>query len=219
MYRYMDSGKQQDEYGYDAPGEAAMPNTSEFDAEKARRGARLLLEAVGRDPEAGALTETWNRRIPEMLATLTEGRRPEARPTMRTFDAETDGLVVKTGIPLHSTCEHHLLPFSGVAHVAYRPGDEMVGLSKLVRYVKWRARRLTTQEELTRALATGLADELDARGVIVEMTARHMCEMMRGVETETATTTRERVGSVTDVDRDQFRDAVRRHGESGTRSV
>jgi GTP cyclohydrolase I len=129
---------------------------------------------------------------------------------MRTFEAETDEAVIKTGIPLYSVCEHHLLPFHGVAHVAYRPGERMVGLSKLARYVRWRSRRLTTQESLTRGIATGLAEELDPRGVVVEVSARHLCEAMRGVETATETTTRETVGEVTEGDRRRFREAVRR---------
>jgi len=181
-----------------------------FDEEKAREGARLLLEAVGRNPDEAGIYDTWQRRMPEMLETLTEGRRHEAKPVMRTFDAETDSLVVKTGIPLYSMCEHHVLPFHGTAHVAYRPGEEMVGISKLVRYVRWRARQLTTQEELTRDIATGLADELAAESVLVELTATHMCEQMRGIETTTETTTFETVGDVPASDIEQFRDAVRR---------
>lgn len=129
---------------------------------------------------------------------------------MRTFETETDGLVVKTGIPLYSLCEHHLLPFYGVAHVAYRPAESMVGLSKLARYVRWRSRRLTTQEALTSDIATGLADEIGASGVAVEVTATHMCEAMRGVETSTSTTTRETVGELSTIDHEQFRESVRR---------
>ncbi|MFC6824939.1 GTP cyclohydrolase I [Halopelagius fulvigenes] len=181
-----------------------------FNEEKAREGARLLLEAVGRDPGERSLSDTWMRRVPAMLETLTEGRRPEEKPTMRTFETETDSLVVKTGIPLYSLCEHHLLPFHGVAHVAYRPEESMVGLSKLARYVRWRSRRLTTQEALTNDIATGLADEIDAACVAVEITATHMCEAMRGVEMSTATTTRETVGELSTTDREQFRESIHR---------
>ncbi|RLM95074.1 GTP cyclohydrolase I [Haloarcula sp. Atlit-7R] len=191
--------------------ETATHPTDDFDEEKARRGARLLLEAAGRDPSSAGLSETWSRRVPDMFETLTEGARSESKPIMRTFDAETDGLIVKTGIPLYSMCEHHMLPFQGVAHVAYRPGDQMVGLSKLIRYVRWQSRQLTTQETLTRDIAAGLADELDAHGVVVELTATHMCEVMRGIETETETTTREYVGTISEADRTQFRESVRRH--------
>ncbi|MFB6222187.1 MAG: GTP cyclohydrolase I [Haloarcula sp.] len=192
------------------------PTTEDdFDEEKARHGARLLLEAVGRDPDAAGISDTWSRRVPEMLETLTEGSRTESKPVMRTFESETDGLIVKTGIPLYSMCEHHMLPFKGVAHVAYCPGEEMVGLSKLIRYVRWQSRQLTTQETLTRDIATGLADELDAHGVAVEVTATHMCEVMRGVEAETETTTRERVGTFTESDRDQFSESIRRSSAAG----
>lgn len=183
--------------------------TEDFDREKAREGARLLLEAVGRDPDARGISDTWTRRVPAMFETLTEGQREAAKPTMRTFEAKTDGLVIKTGIPLYSMCEHHLLPFYGAAHVAYKPGKSMVGLSKLVRYVRWQSRRLTTQEALTSGVATGLADELGAEGVVVEITATHMCEAMRGVETATATTTYESVGELSSADRERFRESVR----------
>lgn len=204
----MDSQEQRADYPQGS-GETTGPMAG-FDEQKAQQGTRLLLEAVGRNPDEAGVYDTWQRRVPAMLETLTEGRRPEEKPVMRTFEAETDSLVVKTGIPLYSMCEHHVLPFHGVAHVGYRPDEEMVGLSKLVRYVRWRSRRLTTQEELTTDIATGLREELGARGVMVEVTATHMCEQMRGVEATTETTTSERVGTVTDADRDQFREAIRR---------
>lgn len=206
----MGSQDQQADYQYGT--EAVTGPPINFDEQKAQEGARLLLEAVGRNPNEASVYETWNRRVPAMLETLTEGMRSEAKPVMRTFDTETSGLVVKTGIPLHSMCEHHMLPFQGVAHVAYRPGESMVGLSKIVRYVRWQSRRLTTQEELTRDIAAGLDDELDAEGVLVELTATHACEAMRGVETASATTTRESVGEVSDTDREQFRESLRRDG-------
>jgi len=163
---------------------------SEIDREKAQRGVRLLLEAVGEDPDSNALAETWQRRVPDAFATLTEGQCGVAKPTIRTFDAETDDLVVKTGIPVYSLCEHHLLPFFGTVNLAYRPNGEVVGLSKLTRYVRWQSRQLTMQEQLTNDIASGLADELDAATVLVEMNATHLCEAMRGVETESTTTTR-----------------------------
>ncbi len=205
----MGSQEQRADYQYEGSGETTGPMAG-FDEQKAQQGARLLLEAVGRNPEETGVYDTWHRRVPAMLETLTEGMRPEEKPVMRTFEAETDSLVVKTGIPLYSMCEHHVLPFHGAAHVAYRPDEEMVGLSKLVRYVRWRSRRLTTQEELTSDIATGLIEELNARGVAVEVTATHMCEQMRGVEAATETTTSERVGTFTDADREQFREAIRR---------
>lgn len=185
------------------------PAADGFDHEKARRGTRLLLEAMGRDPDEGALAETWARRVPDALETLSEGYRGEEKPTMRTFDAdETSELVIKTGIPVHSLCEHHLLPYTGTAHVGYVPGDEVVGLSKLTRYVRWQARRLTVQEQLTTDIATGLAEEIDADGVVVVLTATHLCEAMRGVETGTETRTTATVGNADDEARRRVVDAM-----------
>ncbi|GAD52334.1 GTP cyclohydrolase I type 1 [Halarchaeum acidiphilum MH1-52-1] len=187
-----------------------QPDDDGIDREKAQRATRLLLEALGEDPDRPGLTETWERRVPDAFATLTDGQRREAKPTMRTFDAESDDLVVKTGIPFYSLCEHHLLPFHGTAHVAYRPGEAVVGLSKLARYVRWQSRQLTMQERLTNDVASGLVDELDAPMVLVEMNAIHLCEAMRGIETESTTTTRTAIGEPTDVEREQFRDAIAR---------
>jgi GTP cyclohydrolase I len=181
-----------------------------IDHEKAQRGVRLVLEAIGEDPDRPGLTDTWQRRIPDMLETLSEGDRQAAKPTMRTFEATNEDLVVKTGIPLYSLCEHHMLPYRGTAHIAYRPDEEVVGLSKLIRYVRWQSRRLTMQEDLTQDIAHGLADELDAEGVLVEISATHMCEAMRGIETETTTTTRATVGELTSDERERFRNAVAR---------
>lgn len=181
------------------------------DTEKARRAIRLLLEAIGEDPDNDALAETWHRRVPEILATLTEGTREEEKPTLRTFEAKNNELVVKTGIPIYSLCEHHMFPYHGVAQVAYRPDGEVVGLSKLPRYVRWQSRRLTMQEELTRDIATGLEAELGASAVLVEMSATHLCEAMRGVETATETTTRATAGEPTDADRERFRAAIDRY--------
>lgn len=187
-----------------------------FDHEKAQRGVRLLLEAMGRDPDEGALTETWERRVPDALETLSEGYRDEANPTMRTFDADetTSELVIKAGIPVHSLCEHHLLPYTGTAHIGYRPGDAVVGLSKLTRYVRWQSRRLTVQEQLTSDIATGLAAEIGAEGVVVVISATHLCEAMRGVETGTETRTTATAGNVSDEDRRRILDAAVRTEET-----
>jgi len=183
---------------------------SDIDHEKAQRGVRLLLEAVGEDPDSDALAETWQRRVPDAFATLTEGQRQTAKPTMRTFDAETTDLVVKTGIPVYSLCEHHLLPFFGTVHLAYRPTDEVVGLSKLTRYVRWQSRQLTMQERLTNDIASGLQEELNADTVLVEMNATHLCEAMRGIETESTTTTRATIGDPSEAERERFQAAVNR---------
>lgn len=185
-----------------------QPNANGVDREKAQEATRLLLEAIGKNPDQEGLADTWQRRVPDAFATLTEGNREAAKPTMRTFDAGSDDLVIKTGIPFYSLCEHHLIPFHGTAHVAYRPGDEVVGLSKLARYVRWQSRQLTMQERLTNDIASGLAGELDAPMVFVEMTATHLCEAMRGIETESTTTTRTTIGEPTNIEREQFHAAI-----------
>lgn len=165
------------------------PDGSDVDFEEARRGVRLLLEATGHDPDEDELAETWQRRAPAAFETLTAGNREAEKPAMRTFEAEEGTVVRKHGVPFYSTCEHHLLPFFGTADVAYEPRGEVVGLSKITRYVRWCSRQFTMQERLTRDIATGIKDELDARAVRVELSATHMCEMMRGVETESETVT------------------------------
>lgn len=182
-----------------------------IDWEKAQRGTRLLLEAVGQNPDRGALVDTWKRRVPASLETLTEGHRTAEKPNMRTFDAETDDLVIKTGIPIYSLCEHHLLPYHGTVHLAYRPNGYVVGLSKLSRYVRWQSRKLTIQEELTQSLAMGLEEEIDAEAVVVEVSATHLCESMRGVESATETTTQATAGDISTEDRRRFRSAVDTH--------
>lgn len=184
---------------------------SAIDWRKAQKGTRLLLEAVGEDPNAEQLQETWERRVPATVETLTAGARPEERPELETFPATTDELVIKTGIPLYSLCEHHLLPYIGEAHIAYRPAEEAVGLSKLTRYVRWQSRQLTMQEQLTADIATGLAEELETDLVSVEITATHLCEAMRGIETTTDTTTSATVGQLTTDERQRFRDQISTH--------
>lgn len=183
-------------------------NDEGIDREKVRRATRHLLEAIGADPDRDALIDTWQRRVPETVSTLTEGEREGTKPTMRTFEAESDELILKTGIPIYSVCEHHLLPYHGVAHVGYRPGDDVLGLSKLPRYVRWQSRRLTMQESLTNDIASGLRAEIDASAVIIQITATHLCEAMRGIETATETTTTATAGELTETDRRQFQSAI-----------
>lgn len=185
---------------------------SGIDYDKAREGVRLLLQAVGEDPDNDALVETWQRRVPEAFETLTEGKRAKEKPAMRTFETDNDSLVIKTDIPIYSLCEHHLLPYHGTIHVAYRPNGEAAGLSKLTRYVRWQSRKLTMQEQLTDDIAEGLAEELNAEAVLVELSATHMCEAMRGIETASKTTSWSSVGDPTDAELDRFRQAIRRAG-------
>lgn len=190
---------------------SSIPTDEEtaIDWPKAQEAARLLLEAIGENPERSNLTETWQRRLPAVMETLSEGYRPVEKPTMRTFESEGDDFVVKTGIPVYSLCEHHLLPFYGTAHIAYRSNGVVVGLSKLVRYIQWRSRRLTMQERLTQGIADGLANELDAKTVLVELKMTHLCEAMRGIEAETETTTRASSDTPTEEERQRFQDTIK----------
>lgn len=144
---------------------------------------RGLIAKTGEEPSREDLQDTWNHRAPEAWETLTEGYHDEAKPAMTAFDATHDGLVVKTDIPFYSLCEHHLLPYFGTVDIGYVPNGSVVGISKLIRYTRWRARRLTIQERLTREIAAGLEDEIGAEGVIVRIEGEHLCEAMRGVET------------------------------------
>ena len=189
----------------------ASNESSSIEREKAQQAIRMLLEALGEDPYQSRLEETWKRRVPSSFETLTEGLRETEKPELRTFDSKNADLVVKTGIPIYSLCEHHILPFHGKAHIAYRPDGGVVGLSKLSRYVRWQSRRLTVQEELTRDIAVGLANEIETPAVQVELTATHLCEAMRGVETATETTTQSTVGELTDAERRRFRSAIDSH--------
>ncbi len=145
----------------------------------AQRAVRDLLVALGFDPSDEGLVET-----PRRVATaLTELVTPLPF-TMTTF-ANTDGydqLVLARAIPFHSVCQHHLLPFVGVAHVGYLPADRLVGLSKLARAVDYCARGLQVQERLTIQIATYLNERLTPRGVGVVLEAEHMCMSLRGVQ-------------------------------------
>jgi GTP cyclohydrolase IA len=150
-----------------------------------QRAAADLLRALGADLAAEGLRET-PRRVADAYAELLTP--PPFRAT--TFPNE-DGyseLVVARGIPFHSLCMHHLLPFRGVAHVAYLPGERIVGLSKLARVVERFARDLQIQERLTVQIADWLEDELRPAGAGVVLEAEHLCMSLRGVQQPDART-------------------------------
>jgi len=149
-----------------------------FDAERAEAAVAELLEAVGADPEAEALRET-PARVTRMFAELLTPA--PLRATTFPNDGGYDEMVVVSDIAVSSLCEHHLLPFFGVAHVGYLPGDRIVGLSKLPRVVEHCSRRLQVQERLTMQIADWLEEELRPRGVGVVIEATHLCMSVRGV--------------------------------------
>ena len=144
-----------------------------------------LLVALGQDVTSESLRDT-PRRVAAAFAELLEPR----SFGLTTFpnDEGYDELVVARDIPFSSLCEHHLLPFIGVAHVAYLPGDRILGLSKLARVVELFARRLQVQERLTTQIATWLQQNLAPKGVGVVLEAEHMCMSIRGVRAPGART-------------------------------
>ncbi len=154
-----------------------------FDHARAEAAIRELLIAMGEDPEREGLRETPGR-VARSYAEQVSGirQRPEDVLTT-TFDIGHDEMVLVRDIELWSMCEHHLVPFSGVAHVGYIPNESgrITGLSKLARLVDVYARRPQVQERLTTQIADSLERILEARGVIVVIEAEHLCMTMRGV--------------------------------------
>ena len=152
---------------------------AQIDLEAAERAVSDLLRALGQDPTAEHTRET-PRRVAAAYAELLTPR----EFTLTTFanDENYDELVVARDIPFHSLCEHHMLPFKGVAHVGYLPGERILGLSKLARVVELFARGLQVQERLTKHVADWLQEALDPKGVGVVLEAEHLCMSLRGVQ-------------------------------------
>src|SRR5439155_16516342 len=153
------------------------------DRERAERAVRELLLAVGEDPDREGLTQT-PRRVAEMYREILCGIEENPRDHLEVvFDEGHDEIVVARGIPVYSVCEHHLMPFHGVAHVAYLPNEkgQVCGLSKIHRTVQAYARRLQVQERMTTQIADVIEEALDPRGVFVVVEAEHLCVSMRGV--------------------------------------
>ncbi len=156
---------------------------AEFDAERAAAAVRELLAAVGEDPDREGLRDT-PARVARTYAELLAGMRERPEQVLSTtFDLGHAEMVLVKDIELWSMCEHHLVPFTGVAHVGYIPGaaGRITGLSKLARLVDVYARRLQVQERLTSQVADSLVDLLAPRGVLVVIDAEHLCMTMRGV--------------------------------------
>jgi GTP cyclohydrolase I len=158
---------------------AAATGGRQIDMSAARRAARELLVALGADLEDEGLRET-PRRMAEVYAELLTPQ--DFAPTTFPNDQGYDELVVACDIPFHALCMHHLLPFHGVAHVGYLPGERIIGLSKLARVVDLFARDLQVQERLTEQIAGWLEAHLRAKGLGVVLEAEHMCMSMRGVQ-------------------------------------
>jgi len=142
-----------------------------------------LLRELGEDPTRPGLQETPDR-VARALRHLTDGYAMDAADAIgdALFEQDYDEIVVVKDIPFYSLCEHHLLPFFGVAHVAYAPQGKVVGLSKIPRLVDVYAHRLQLQERMTRQIAEGLESVTRPAGVATVLEARHLCMEMRGVE-------------------------------------
>jgi GTP cyclohydrolase I len=158
----------------------------DVDAAAAERAAADLLVALGMDLTAENLVET-PRRMAQALIEMTTG--PAFDLTTFPNDEHYDELVLVQDLPLQSLCEHHMLPFVGVAHIGYLPGERILGLSKFARLVALHARRPQTQERLTKRIADHLQDQLQARGVGVVIEAEHTCMSLRGARATGARTT------------------------------
>jgi GTP cyclohydrolase I len=156
---------------------------SKMNLEKIEAGVRMILEGIGEDADRPGLQGT-PRRVALMYEEICAGLHQDARAVLQVIPAEThDEMVIVKDIPLYSLCEHHLVPFVGVAHIAYIPRDgRIVGLSKLARVADIMAKKPQIQERLTTEIADLLYKELRATGVMVVIEAEHLCMEMRGVK-------------------------------------
>ena len=151
--------------------------------------AQAMLAHLGEEVRRPGLRDT-PKRFAKAMRFLTGGYEIDPADAVGNgiFDAEGEGVVLVRDVEFHSLCEHHLLPFSGRMHVAYLPGERIIGLSKIPRIIDLYARRLQVQERLTEQVASALVDLLSPRGVIVVGEARHMCMAMRGVQQQNSAT-------------------------------
>ena len=153
-----------------------------MDREKIMQGVRLMLEGIGEDPERGGLKKTPDR-VARMFEEIFGGMNRDPAETVTVLDSDRhDEIVLVRDIPFYSMCEHHLLPFIGVAHVAYLPGNGLMGISKLARIVDIHSRRLQIQERLTTDVAETIMTSVEPRGALVIIEAEHLCMTMRGVK-------------------------------------
>jgi len=167
-----------------------MGTNRKMDLEKIAAGVRLILEGIGEDLARPGIVET-PRRVAEMFEEICGGLHEDPAEEIKVISAEThDEIVMVKDIPFASICEHHLLPFTGVAHIAYIPKDgRIVGLSKLARIADIFARRPQVQERMTTQIAELLYHgDLQPKGVMVVIEAVHLCMTMRGVKKPGATT-------------------------------
>ena len=180
-----------------------------IDEPRIEKAVREILEAIGEDADRDGLKRT-PARVARMFAEIFSGLDQDPADVLSTtFDACHDEMILVKDIPLYSVCEHHLVPFSGKAHIAYIPNADgrITGLSKLARLVEMYARRPQVQEHLTTQIADAMEEVLSPRGVLVCIEAEHLCMAMRGVQKSGTTT-------VTNTVRGLFRDDARTRAEA-----
>lgn len=161
-----------------------LPDNPGFDDAKVEQGVRLILEGIGEDAERGGLRDTPSR-VARMYREVFAGIGQDASQLVTVVEgADHDELIMVRDIPLFSVCEHHLIPFSGKAHVAYIPNkaQQITGLSKIARVVDLLSKRPQVQERLTTQIAEALDTALEPRGVFVVIEAEHFCMTMRGIK-------------------------------------
>lgn len=145
-------------------------------------GVKLLLEGIGEDVDREGLQETPER-IARMYEEIYSGMEEDAGIHLtKTFTAENNEMIIERDIVFYSTCEHHLMPFYGKAHIAYIPDGKVAGISKLARTVEVYAKRLQIQEKMTAEIADAIMKHLKPKGVMVLVEAEHLCMTMRGVK-------------------------------------
>jgi len=178
-----------------------------MDKKKIEEAVRMLIEGLGEDPERPGLAETPER-VARMYAEICGSIGKSDEDIIKKLPAERhDEIVLVRDIPFYSVCEHHMIPFLGICHVAYIPKESISGISKLARVVDFHARKLQVQERLTSEIADTLMRDLDPKGVIVVMDAEHLCMTMRGVKKPGART-------VTSVVRGIFREKIATRNEA-----
>jgi GTP cyclohydrolase IA len=189
----------------DGKPESEPAPVKEFDQPRIEAAVREILIAIGEDPDRDGLRDT-PARVARAYAEQFAGLRQRPEDVLTTvFDVGHDEMVIVRDIEVYGTCEHHLVPFIGVAHIGYVPNEkgQITGLSKLARLVDVYAKRPQVQERMTCQIADALVDILDPRGVVVVIEAEHLCMTMRGVRKPGART-------VTSAVRGAFRDNVTR---------
>jgi GTP cyclohydrolase I len=163
--------------------EASFMSEQNVNKEQIEHAVRLILEAIGEDPNREGLLET-PKRVAKMYEEVFSGLKEDPKEHFKTvFGEDHEELVLVKDIPFYSMCEHHLVPFYGKAHIAYIPrGGRVTGLSKLARAVEAVAKRPQLQERITSTIANSIVESLDPHGVMVVVEAEHMCMTMRGVK-------------------------------------